>query len=84
MKRNLIGYDARMLGQRLNVHPAAEGVPEGRCGGSVTSPVKSKRTAASPSSTMGKMREPDSQAFGSERCPNQYICKSMVEELQEK
>ena len=35
----------------------------------MTSPVRSKRTEASPSSTMGKMRETDSQAFGSHVVP---------------
>lgn len=40
--------------------------------------VKSKRTEASPSLTMGKMRETDSQAFGSEVLLNQYISKHMA------
>ena len=44
-------------------------------GGSVTSPVESKRTEASPSSTMGKIGEKDSDAFGPEGLSDECLCK---------
>lgn len=47
---------------------------QGQCGGSVTFLVESKRTEASPSSTMEKIvEEEDSKAFGPEGLSNWYL-----------
>ena len=44
----------------------------------MTSPVISKRTEVSPSLEVRRMRKTESQAFGPEAIPVQYLCQGVV------